>query len=105
IGPSLYRSPDWRENLSKAAEAAGVDPEIALQESGAHRAGPELAEGVYVKIETEEHTVGHFKFVDAGFTQAITESGSHWAARPMIRNRLAEDVDIMALPDRASMEP
>jgi hypothetical protein len=104
IRPSLYRSTDWRENLAVAAEAAGVDPETALFESGAHRPGPDLAEGVYVKIETEEHTVGHFKFVDANFTQAILESGSHWAARPIIRNLLAPGVDIMALPGLHEMD-
>lgn len=100
IGPSLYRSGVWRDALAEAAGQAGLDPEEILRESGAQRQTSDLAEGIYVKIETDEETVGHFKFIHPDFLQTILESGSHWAKRPMIRNRLAPGVDIMASPSR-----
>lgn len=96
VQPSLYRSDDWRDNLALAAERAGVDPDQALSESG----DGTLGEGIYVKIETAEETVGRFKFVQPGFLQTILESGTHWSARPMIRNQLASGVDIMSAPAR-----
>jgi hypothetical protein len=95
IGPSLYRSDDWRASLKAAAEAAGVDPDKALMECGQD---PDLMEGVYIKIEKDDETVGRYKWVRPGFVQTIIEGGVHWSQRPMIRNALAEGVDLFAQP-------
>ena len=84
VGPSLYRSPDWRDTLRMAAEQANVDPEDALR-----LADGDLAEGHYIKIEQGGAVLFRAKFVRPGFVQKIVESGVHWSARPMIRNRLA----------------
>lgn len=91
IGPSLYKTPDWRENLRLAAEAAGIDPDRVLAETEAS----DLAEGLYVKHEDGDRVIGRYKFVRADFLQAILDSGSHWADRPIVGNRLSPGVDIL----------
>lgn len=100
VQPSLFKTLDWRESLKAAAGAAGVDPDRALQESGQS----DLSEGLYIKIETEEGTIGRYKWVRPDFLQAILESGSHWRDRPMIQNRLADGVDFLAMPKHAELE-
>lgn len=96
IGKSLYRTDDWRSNLAIAAEHAGVDPAQALAECGPDA---DLMEGVYLKIEKDGETIGRYKIVRPGFIQTIIEGGVHWSQRPMIKNGLAEGVDLLAKPD------
>ena len=43
-------------------------------------------EGVYLKFEENGRVIDRYKFVRAGFTQTVSESGSHWASRPIIPN-------------------
>jgi hypothetical protein len=90
IKSSLYKSADWLGALDAAALAAGVDPARARTETEAS----DLAEGLYLKHEDEHHVIGRYKFVRADFLQAILESGSHWAERPIVQNQLAPGVDI-----------
>lgn len=101
VGPSVYQTKDWKDNLRVAAEASGVDFATALAETSQDL----QAEGVYLKVETTTggpdgngETVGRYKFVRSGFLQAILSSGSHWMDRPLIKNSLAPGVDIFARP-------
>jgi len=91
---STYTSPDWAANLARAAEAAGVDPARAALETAAN----DLAEGFYIKIEDEDHVLARAKFVHPRFLQTILDNDGHWSERPMIRNQLAEGVDLFAAP-------
>lgn len=100
VGPSLYRTADWRTNLMFAADRAGLDPHKVLAESGASLPDADLAEGLYIKIENDDHVVARLKYVRSGFLQTILDSGTHWSQRPMIMNTLAPGVDIFARPDR-----
>lgn len=90
IRPSVYRTKNWEASLRQAAEYAGTDPDRALAEGDRS----DLAEGVYVKFETDDLTVGRLKLVRPDFTQVIIDSGSHWADRPLIANRLHPDADL-----------
>lgn len=92
VGASLCRGADWRGSLAEAAKRAGVDPERALSEADPS----DLIEGLYLKVEEGGRTVGRFKWVRSGFAQAIEESGTHWAERPMVLNGLAPGVDLFA---------
>jgi RNA ligase len=99
IKPSLYKSTDWLCTLYAAAQAAGVDPAKARTETEAS----DLAEGLYLKHENDAHVIGRYKFVRADFLQAILDSGSHWAERPIIQNQLAPGVDIFDVTRRGSV--
>ncbi|MFG6082829.1 RNA ligase family protein [Paracoccus litorisediminis] len=101
---SRYRSENWRDNLALAAERAGLDPQRVLAESGAERPDADLAEGIYVKVENAQQVLARFKFVRPGFIQTILESGQHWSARPIIRNRLVDGVDLF-LAEEISHRP
>jgi hypothetical protein len=90
IPPSLYKSQQWLAALDDAARLAGVDPAKARAETEQSA----LAEGLYLKHEDGDRVLGRYKFVRADFLQAILESGSHWAERPIIQNRLAAGADI-----------
>lgn len=90
LGPSLFKSPRWREALAEQALLAGADPALAL----ARVDDSDLPEGLYVKLEDEDQVLGRFKWVRPDFLAAIRDSGSHWRERRIIANRLAPGVDI-----------
>jgi hypothetical protein len=86
VGASVCRTPGWRERLATAAADAGVDPARAAAESDA----ADEMEGLYVKVEEDGRVVERFKWVRASFLTAVLDSGSHWADRPIVANRLAD---------------
>lgn len=92
IRPSLYKSPTWKSALADTARMKKLDLERITKETDPS----DLAEGVYIKLETDDETVERYKFVRHEFVQAIKESDSHWQSRPIVENRLATGVDIFA---------
>ena len=54
----------------------------------------ETMEGLYLKKEEGGRVVERFKYVRAGFIQAVADSDSHWMDRPIEPNRLLETVDL-----------
>jgi RNA ligase len=86
IGPSTARTGRWRQALTEAATEAGVDPGQAAAETDL----AEEMEGLYLKVEADGAVTARYKWVRAGFLQALLDSGSHWADRPIIANRLAD---------------
>lgn len=48
--------------------------------------GPDRAEGVYLRRESEGRLVGRYKWVRKDFTAGITE---HWNSKPLVPNKLA----------------
>jgi len=94
VRKSLYKSSSWRDNMRKAAEAAGVDPERLASEIDAE----DMAEGLYLKHEDDETgtVIGRYKFVRRSFVQRIVDEGVHWSARPIVFNSLADGVDLYA---------
>ncbi len=85
VGPSLFKSADWRDRLVEAAAAAGVPAEQALAETDSHDA----MEGLYLKVEDDERVLERLKWVRPSFLSALAESGSHWQDRPIVANKLA----------------
>jgi len=100
IRPSVYRSQNWEAALRLSASYAGVDVERAVAEGDCSP----FAEGVYVKFETDEHTVGRMKLVRPDFTQVIIDSGSHWADRPLIENRMTAEANMFLTLEELEIE-
>ena len=94
VGPSLYKSPGWREALDEAAGAAGIDPERARRETDPS----DDAEGLYVKVEEGGVVVERYKWVRASFLGSVLDSGTHWLQRPIVPNGLADGVDLFGGP-------
>lgn len=86
VGASTCRTRRWREALAAAAIESGVDPDRAAAETDSS----DQMEGLYLKVEEHGRVVGRCKWIRPGFLQALLDSGSHWADRPIIANRLAD---------------
>lgn len=89
---SLYKSPRWRDHLADAAALADVPPEQAARETDPDDA----SEGLYLKVEADGVVTARYKWVRASFLTSVLDSGSHWLARPIVPNRLADGVDLFA---------
>ena len=92
LKPSLYKSAGWRDVLVQAAEASGSRADMVAKQTD----DSDLAEGLYVKVESDGVVRDRFKFVRGDFLQAIAAADGHWLDRPILPNRLADGVDIMA---------
>lgn len=90
IKPSMYKSEGWRERLRQEIEARGQYVEMVEHQTDAS----DLAEGLYIKVESGDRVVERYKFVRASFLQAVADSGSHWMDRPILPNQLRDGCDI-----------
>ncbi len=90
VTTSLYKSSDWRDRLRAEAERHGQDPERAVAETDPS----DDAEGLYLKVEDGGRVTLRLKWIRHGFSSSVADSGSHWLARPILPNRLRDDVDI-----------
>lgn len=87
---SLGRSNSWKESYLVDALKAGLSEDQAIQLMDKSN----LAEGLYIKKETDSETIGRYKWVRKDFVQAILDSNVHHAEQPYVANRLKEGVDI-----------
>jgi hypothetical protein len=92
LGASNFRSPAWRECLRESCVREAVPFDLVWRQSDP----TDQMEGLYVKIEEHGQVVERFKYVRASFTDVVAQSGSHWSQRPIIPNRLRDDVDLFA---------
>lgn len=88
VGPSQYKSKNWRDNLAEAAIARGLDPERASRETDPDDA----MEGLYIKVEDERRVKARYKYIRPSFRAA--ETGGLWQNRTILPNQLAKGVDI-----------
>lgn len=88
VGPSLYKTPSWRDHLREATTS--IDALRCLQETDPS----DHAEGLYVKVEdlVTRTVIARYKWIRPSFLTAVVDSGSHWLARPIVPNRLADGV-------------
>ncbi len=84
LGPSLFKSPRWRDALRDTAQARGLNPLRIARESDAS----DLMEGLYIKVEEDGEVKARYKFVRADFLTSTLDSGTHWLDRPIIPNGL-----------------
>lgn len=92
IATSLYKTSDWRERLREEAAAAGLDVARVVSQTDP----TDTSEGPYLKHERDGIVANRYKLIRPTFLQAVVTSDSHWLSRPIVRNRLAPDVDIYA---------
>lgn len=92
VKPSLAKSGEWREAMEKVVHQQGLDLGRVLRETDMS----DLAEGLYIKIEEGDETVGRLKWVRHDFLQTILDADGHWLSRPIVPNLLAPGVDIFS---------
>ncbi len=82
LGQSRYKTPRWREALTRQASKAGVrDPMTDTDDS-------DKMEGIYVRVELGGRVVGRMKLHRAGFEKVRSDS---WRERPLVRNVLRSE--------------
>ncbi|MBY3151172.1 RNA ligase family protein [Rhizobium laguerreae] len=86
VGPSLFKSSEWRQAASLAATRAGQSPAAFM----ARIDGTDFAEGIYGKVEENGEVALRFKWVRPDFVAAIVESGRHWKDMPLVANGLED---------------
>lgn len=87
---SNFKSLDHRLNLKKQCEELNLSFEIAEKQTDLTN----LMEGLYIKIENENEVIDRFKYVRSSFLNTISNSETHWINRPIIPNKLKENIDI-----------
>lgn len=92
VKQSLYKTTQWQAALDVAIERSDSRAEFVEKQTEHNR----LAEGVYIKHEQDGVVLDRFKYVRGDFVQAINASDSHWQDRPLLPNKLDENVDIFA---------
>lgn len=90
VQPSVYKSPQWRESLRALVAKLGQSERHVL----AQTEDQDLAEGLYVKVESKGVVTGRCKYVRPGFVQSLIEGDSHWHSRPILPNQLAPGVNL-----------
>lgn len=90
IGPSRYITAAHRDRLDEDAERQGLSRDRVTKETDPSG----LMEGLYIKHEDDESTLGRFKWIRPDFLTSVTQSESHWLHRPILPNRLREDADL-----------
>lgn len=92
IGPSYFITPQHAESLRSACLKAGQKYEQVRQETDMTG----LMEGLYIKVEEDGQVKERYKFVRADFVNKIIEGEEHHMNRPIVPNRLKDDVDLFA---------
>lgn len=89
IGRSHFIN-NQQEYLRLACQEKGLDHTRVLAETD--HSG--LMEGLYIKVEEDGLVRERYKYVRAGFLQAVFDSESHWMDRPILPNRLADGISL-----------
>lgn len=89
---SLAKTIGWRQCFEHVVEREQLDLSRAWQQCDQS----DLMEGLYLKLETPDQTIGRLKWVRADFVQSILDAKQHHSEQPFIPNQLAEGVDIYA---------
>ena len=92
LGPSNFKTPNWRQHLTAAAEGRDIDSARVVRETDSS----DEMEGLYIKVEEEGRVVERYKFVRHGFLTSVLDSGTHWLNRPIVPNQLAPGIDLFA---------
>lgn len=92
VKQSLAKTQHWQACFEKIVTRDKIDLAKAWQQCDRS----DLMEGLYLKIESEHHTIDRLKWVRQDFVQAILDAGQHHLEQPFIANQLADNVDLYA---------
>ncbi len=90
VARALYKSQRWKDRLGAVAVASG----IAAERAGVETDPSDDAEGLYLKVEDDGVVTARLKWIRRSFLSSVLDSGSHWLARPIVPNQLADGVDL-----------
>ncbi|MCV9963545.1 RNA ligase family protein [Pararhizobium sp. BT-229] len=97
VGPSAFKSPDWRLSAAEAASRARLSAEAFM----ARIDTSDLAEGIYGKVEENGEVTLRFKWVRPEFVSGIVSGGRHWKDMALVPNGVVSE----AAPSSAYAPP
>lgn len=100
VTQSLAKSMQWRSAFDAAVQREGLPLELTWKQTDK----ADQSEGLYLKVEDEEHVLARYKLVRHSFTQTILDADSHHAKRPILPNQLDQGVDLYASTPTVSWE-
>ena len=83
---------DPTADLRRVAASLGQRAEQVVAETATDK----TMEGLYLKVEENGIVTERYKYVRAGFVQALVAADSHWMDRPILPNQLKPGIDIFA---------
>ncbi len=92
IRHSYAKSANWRSAYQHQVSENQQDLQRAWQTVDPS----DLMEGLYIKVEDQQHVLARHKWVRADFVQAILAAGQHHSQQAYVANQLAAGVDIYA---------
>lgn len=90
IGETSSKTENWLKKLDEIIKKLGYNRDLTLKQTETSS----MMEGIYIKVETDDETIGRYKFVRSGFLQTLHDSESHWKDRPPLPNFLNPEIDI-----------
>jgi hypothetical protein len=82
LGPSLYRSPNWVEAIVGANEERRA--QLAMQA---------LAEGLYIKHESDGIVQARYKWIPESFITGILKTNAHWRTHRPLQNQMRGSIN------------
>jgi RNA ligase len=92
LGPSRYKTPQWKERLPRLCAEMQLDAAGVARETDPS----DLMEGLYVQVDEAGRVSARYKLIRADYLTAVLESGSHWLDRPTVTNQLRSGIDLFA---------
>jgi ATP-dependent RNA circularization protein (DNA/RNA ligase family) len=92
LGKSNFKSENCEEALKKQCKELNLSYEVVKNQTDASN----LMEGIYIKVESDEEVIERYKYVRSSFLTTILDSETHWINRPILPNKLKDNVDIFS---------
>lgn len=87
---SLAKTRAWKQHFESTVQREGLPLDLCWRQTDKS----DRSEGLYLKIEDDDQVLARYKLVRHDFIQAILDSGSHHAHRPILPNQLDPAVDL-----------
>lgn len=86
IAPSKFKSDELEFSLKETCKTLSLDVDLVKKTSDLSK----FPEGLYIKEETEEETIGWYKWIRPEFLNLILNNKTHWKERPFLPNSLTK---------------
>ena len=88
LGQSKYISNNHLQVLAQTAKRLNLDVDLQLAQTDPST----TMEGLYIKVEQDGIVESRVKFVRASFLQCVAQSQSHWQTRPIVPNKVKDEL-------------
>lgn len=88
LGQSKYISNNHLQVLAQTAKRLKLDVDLQLAQTDPST----TMEGLYIKVEQDGIVESRVKFVRASFLQCVAQSQSHWQSRPIVPNKVKDEL-------------